>query len=89
MSRYVRKRDCARINTRQRQDTLLVSYTPLGPKNNETRKLPLARHDAAFNAASAGQSHRSYAIDALPQRCARSRSSQHLKKHLDKHLKKR
>ena len=71
------------------RQSLLVSYTPLGPKNNETRKLPLARHDAAFNAASAGQSHRSYAIDALPQRCARSRSSQHLKKHLDKHLKKR
>ena len=33
MSRYVRKRDCARINT-----SLLVSYTPLGPKNNATRK---------------------------------------------------
>ena len=63
--------------TKTRQSCLLVSYTPLGPKNNETRKLPLARHDAAFNAVSAGQSHRSYAIDALPQRCARKALPEH------------
>ena len=74
--------------TKTRQSCLLVSYTPLGPKNNETRKLPRTARRSATLPALDKVTARTPSTRCCNDEPARKRScSQHKASH--KHLKKR
>ena len=71
--RYVCTRNARTGKQHESVKCLLVSYRPLGPKNNETQAASCT-HDAASTLPALGKSHRSYAIDALLQRRAREKA---------------